>query len=149
MCLRVWSDCRYIGSLSKQHSKCLQHPWRVFILYRSLICSGSKPFRPEEQLLSVEGEIFLLTGFIGQNNISVYITVLMSIKSHMHPFIWKMKHFNGSIGTSRLMQSQTGQIFPKSFYSDLALVLLMNSQEHSPNFSKLALFGSIRHNLRN
>ena len=27
----------------------------------SLICSGSEPFRLEEQLLSVEGEMFLLT----------------------------------------------------------------------------------------
>ena len=61
MCLRVWSNCRYIGSLSKQHSKCLWHPGRVFILFHSLICSRSKPFRLEEQLLSAEGEIFLLT----------------------------------------------------------------------------------------
>ena len=27
----------------------------------SFICFGSEPFRPEEQLLSAEGEIFLLT----------------------------------------------------------------------------------------
>ena len=61
MCLHVWSGCRYTGSLSKQHSRCLRHLGRVFILCRSLICSGSEPFRPEEQLLSTEGEIFLLT----------------------------------------------------------------------------------------
>ena len=27
----------------------------------SLICSGSEPFIPKEQLLSVEGDIFLIT----------------------------------------------------------------------------------------
>ena len=32
----------------------------------SFICSGSEPFRLEEQLLSVEGEIFLLTGIVGK-----------------------------------------------------------------------------------
>ena len=61
MCLHVWSICRYIGSLSKKHSMCLRYPGRVFILCCSLICSGSEPFRPEEQLLSAEGEIFLVT----------------------------------------------------------------------------------------
>ena len=74
---------------------------------------------------------------------------LISIKSPLHPFIWNMKHFNGSVGTSRLMPSQTRQIFPNSSCSDLVLVLLMTSQEHSPNFAKLALCESIRQNLRN
>ena len=61
MCLHVWSIWRYIGSLSKQHSRCLWHPGRVFILCRSLIFSRSEPFRPEEQLLFTEGDIFLVT----------------------------------------------------------------------------------------
>ena len=48
----------------------------VFILCRSLICSGSEPFRPEEQLLSAEGEIFLLTNLATPlGNIYIYILV--------------------------------------------------------------------------
>ena len=90
------------------------------------------------------------TGWIvGKNNILVYITLLISIKSPLHPFIRNMKHLNGYVGTSRLMPSQTGQIFPNSSCSDLVLVLLMTSQEHSLNFTKLALWGIIIHNLRN
>ena len=53
--------CRHIGSSSKHYSRCLQHLGEVFILCRSLICSGSEPFRPDEQLLSTEGAIFLTT----------------------------------------------------------------------------------------
>ena len=64
MCLHVWSGCRYTGSISKQHSRCLWHPRRVFILCHSLICSGFEPFRPEEQLLSAEDEILLLTNLV-------------------------------------------------------------------------------------
>ena len=44
----------------KHYSKCLQYSWKVFILCRSLICFGFEPFRLEEQLLSVEGAIFLI-----------------------------------------------------------------------------------------
>ena len=61
MCLYVWYVCRYIGSQSKQYSRCLQHSGKVFILCCSLICSGFEPFRLEKQLLSIEGEIFLVT----------------------------------------------------------------------------------------
>ena len=61
MCLHVWYVCRYTGSQSKQYSRCLQYSGKVFILFRSLICSGSEPFRPEEQLMSAEGAIFLIT----------------------------------------------------------------------------------------
>ena len=35
MCLCVLSNCRYIGSLSKQHSRYLRHLGRVFVLCRS------------------------------------------------------------------------------------------------------------------
>ena len=90
-----------------------------------------------------------LDGFTGKNTISVCITLLMSIKSHLHPFIWNMNPFNGSIGTWRIMKSHNWHIFSKSFWNDLALVILMTSHEHSPNFVKLALWGSIRQNLRN
>ena len=79
-----------------------------------------------------------LHGYIRKNNISIYVTLLMSSKSHLHPFIWKMNPFNSFVGTSRLTQRQTGQSFSNSFCNDLALVLLMNSQEQSPNFTKLA-----------
>ena len=61
MCLHVWSVCRYMASKSKQYSRCLLYLGKVFILCRSLICSGSEPFRPEEQLLSTKGAIFLTT----------------------------------------------------------------------------------------
>ena len=74
MCLQVLSICRYIGSLSKQHSRCLWHSGKVFILCRSLICSRSEPFKPKEQLLSAKGDIFLLTYLVtplGNRYISV------------------------------------------------------------------------------
>ena len=61
MCFNVWSICRYIGSLLKKHSRCLRYLGKVLILGHSLICSGSEPFRPEEQLMSAEGAIFLIT----------------------------------------------------------------------------------------
>ena len=48
----------------KQHSRFLQHSGKVIILFRSLICSGSEPFIPEEHLLSAEGEIFLDTNLV-------------------------------------------------------------------------------------
>ena len=64
MHLCVWSGCRYTSLLSNQHSRCLRLPGGVFILCRSLICSGFEPFRPEEQLLSAEGEIFLVTNLV-------------------------------------------------------------------------------------
>ena len=35
----------------------------------------------------------------------------MSPKSHLHHFIWKLKPFNGTVGTSRIMKSPNGQIF--------------------------------------
>ena len=73
MCLCVWSVYRYTGSLSKWHSRCLRHPRKVFILCRSLICSGSEPFRPEEQLMSVEGEIFLVTNLATPLGNEIYI----------------------------------------------------------------------------
>ena len=63
-----------------------------------------------------------LGGYTWQNKILVCITLLMSTKSHLHPFIWNMKTFNGYVGTSRLMKIQTGQIFANSFCNDLALV---------------------------
>ena len=53
--------CRYIGLSSKHYFRCLQHSGKVFILCRSLICSTSEPFKPEEQILSAEGAIFLTT----------------------------------------------------------------------------------------
>ena len=54
--------CRYTNSSSKHYSRCLQYSGKVFILCHSLICSGrSEPFRPEEQLLSIEGAILLTT----------------------------------------------------------------------------------------
>ena len=56
-----------------------------------------------------------LDGFTGPSNISVYITLLMSIKSHSHPFIWNMNPFNGYVGTSRLMTRHNGQISANSF----------------------------------
>ena len=74
MCLYVWSSCRYTSSLSKEHSRCIRHPGRVFILCHSLICSGSEPFRPEEQLLSAEGEIFLVTNMVTLLGSSAYIS---------------------------------------------------------------------------
>ena len=40
----------------------------------SFICSGSEPFRPEEQLLSKEGEIFLLT------NLAILHKLCMSLR---------------------------------------------------------------------
>ena len=43
----------------------------------SFICSGSEPFRPEEQLLSTEGEIFLLTN----------MTTLLGNR-YMYQLIW-------------------------------------------------------------
>ena len=61
MWLYVWHVWRYIGLWSKQYYRCLQHSWKVFILCHSLICFGSEPFRPKEQLLSTEDEIFLVT----------------------------------------------------------------------------------------
>ena len=73
MCLHVWSVCRYTSSLLKQHSRCLWHPGNVFILCHSLICSGSEPFRPEE-LLSTEGEIFLVTNMATLLGIYTYIS---------------------------------------------------------------------------
>ena len=80
-----------------------------------------------------------LDGYIGKKNISVCITLLMSTKSHLHNFICNVNPLNGSVGTSRIMKSSNGQIFANSFCTDLALVVLMNSQEHSPNFTRLAL----------
>ena len=74
MCLDVWSVYRYTGSLSKQHSKCLQHPGKVFILCHSLICSRSEPFKQEEQLLFTEGEIFLVTNLATPLGIDTYIS---------------------------------------------------------------------------
>ena len=65
----VWSICRYTGSLLKQHSRCLRHPERAFIF-----CSGSEPFRPEEQLLSAEDEIFLFTNLETPPGIDMYIS---------------------------------------------------------------------------
>ena len=62
-------------------------------------------------------------GFIRQNNISVCITLLMSIKSHLHPSIWKINPFNGSIGTSR------PHIVPNwiDFFQQFGLSALMTS----------------------
>ena len=74
MCLHVWYVCRYIGSLLKQHSRCLWNPGKVFILCHSLICSGSEPFRPEEQLLFAEGEIFLVPNLATLLGNSTYIS---------------------------------------------------------------------------
>ena len=91
-----------------------------------------------------------LDGFIGPSNILVCITLLMSIKSHSHPFIWNMKPFNGSVGTSRLMSSQTGQNlgqlllqrFGPSAFDDFtgALTKLRQTgtvQEYQTEFEKL------------
>ena len=61
MFLFVWHVYRYTDSSSNHYSRCLQHLGKVFILCHSLICSGFEPFRLEEQLLSVEGAIFLTT----------------------------------------------------------------------------------------
>ena len=83
-------------------------------------------------------------GYTRQNNTLICITLFMSPNSHLHHFIWNMNPFNGSVGTSRIMKSPNGQIFAHSFCIDLALVVLMNSQEHSPNFTRLALWESIR-----
>ena len=80
-----------------------------------------------------------LDGYIGKNNIAVCIKILMSTKSHLHPFIWSMNPLNGSIGTSRLMNNQNGNIFFNFFCNDLSLVLLITSQEHSLKFPKLAV----------
>ena len=57
-----------------RNSRCLRHSRKVFILYRSLICSRSEPFRPEEQLLSAEGEIFLVTNLVTPQGIDTYIS---------------------------------------------------------------------------
>ena len=61
MCLHVWSIYRYSGSQLNQYSRCLQYLGKVFMFCSSLICSGSEPFRLEEQLMSTEGLIFLIT----------------------------------------------------------------------------------------
>ena len=47
-----------------------------------------------------------LDGYAGKNIIPVCITLLMSTKSHLHPFIWNMKPFNGFVGTSSLMKME-------------------------------------------
>ena len=94
MCLHVWSSCRYIGLLSKQNSRFLRHPERVFILCRSLICSGSEPFIPEEQLLSAEGEIFLLT-------VSIYC--MMELRTSLHVSIMHPRHHSSWTGIPFLL----------------------------------------------
>ena len=73
MFLHVWSSCMYTGLILKQYSRCLRNPGRVFILCYSLICSRSEPFRPEEQLLSAECEIFLVTNMVTPLGTSTYI----------------------------------------------------------------------------
>ena len=55
MCFFVWYVSRYTGSWSKKYSG------KVFILCCSLIFYRSEPFRPKQQLFSVEGAIFLIT----------------------------------------------------------------------------------------
>ena len=73
-----------------------------------------------------------------EQNFSLHNTIDVN-KVSLAPFIWNMNPFNGSAGTSRLMTRYNGQIFANSFCTDLDLVVLMNSQEHSPNFIRLAL----------
>ena len=95
MFFHVWSVCRYTCSLSKQHSRCLQHLGKVFILCRSLICSRFEPFRPEEQLLYAEGEIFLVTqpfiydiciySAIKYGNVEVYLYLKRGCASRVAP----------------------------------------------------------------
>ena len=74
MCLHVWSICRYTGSQSKQYSRCLRNSGKVFMLCQSLSCFGSEPFRPEEQLLSAEGAIFLITNMATLLGSSAYLS---------------------------------------------------------------------------
>ena len=93
-------------------------------------------------LISLASMVMIqLDGYIRHNNTLICITLLMSPKSHLHHFIWNVKPFNGYVGTSRIMKSPNGQIFSNSFCTDLALVVLMNSQgEYQIEFEK-----SIKH----
>ena len=110
----------------------------ISILYK--LCSLLLATFMGQSLIFLASMVMIrLDGFTGQNNISVCITLLLSIKSHLHPSICNMNPFNGYVGTSRLMQSQTGQIFSNTFCNDLALVLLMTSHERPPKFYKMAL----------
>ena len=92
MCLHVWSICRYTGSLSKNHFRCLRHLGKVSIICRSLICFGSEPFRLEEQLLSAEGEIFLLT-----NLATVAVTLVAMWEDHIQLSGEDLYRFPGSL----------------------------------------------------
>ena len=61
----------------------------------SLICSGFEPFRPEEQLLSTEGHIFLITNLatpLGKDS-SCYslVSELILSESKLHPPIFAVR----------------------------------------------------------
>ena len=111
--------------------------------------SSSSNFAVRSYFFLASMVLIRLDGSIVQNSISVFIILLMSTKFHLPPFIWNRKLFNGIVGTSRLMKSQNGLIFPNSFCNDLVLVLLMTSQGLSLNLAKLALWKNIKLNLRN
>ena len=56
-------------------------------------------------------------------------------------FIWNVKPFNGSVGTSRIMKSPNGQIFSNSFCTDLALVVF---DEFTGALTKIRQIGTVR-----
>ena len=64
------SSWRYF-SIGEGPHQYLKIVFQVSVVFRRsllallwLICSGSEPFRPEEQLLSTEGDIFLITNLV-------------------------------------------------------------------------------------
>ena len=69
----------------------------------SLICSRSEPFRPEEQLLSVEGAIFLITNLVtplGKYSYNLIINIWSDIpqflnhllsESKLHPLVFSVR----------------------------------------------------------